>query len=129
MPSGQRRTRTSCGAAARVVPRPLLICDTDALATTVWRERYTGGRSPSVEQGRVPDVYLLAGCDIPFVQDGMHDGEQMRESMTARFREVLNAQPAPWVEVRGSKPVRLELAIAVVDQLLGRGWDLADPLG
>jgi HTH-type transcriptional regulator, transcriptional repressor of NAD biosynthesis genes len=118
-------------AAARVVPRPLLICDTDVLATSVWHERYVGERLSSVEEmakSRVPDLYLLTNCDIPFVQDGLRDGEHVRESMTARFRQVLNAQPAPWVEVRGSRELRLESAVAAVDQVVARGWDLADPL-
>jgi len=119
-------------AAARVVPRPLLICDTDVLATSVWHERYMGQRSSSVEgmaKGQVPDLYLLTDCDIPFVQDGMRDGEHLRESMTGRFREVLATQPAPWVEIRGSRAVRMERAVAAVDQLIARGWSLKDPLG
>jgi NadR type nicotinamide-nucleotide adenylyltransferase len=127
-----REQATTEDAAARIVPRPLLICDTDVLATSVWHERYIGERSPSVEQiakGRVPDLYVLTDCDIPFVQDGMRDGEHLRESMTARFREALDAQPAPWLEIRGSRAVRLEAAVAAVDQLVERGWDLADPLG
>jgi HTH-type transcriptional repressor of NAD biosynthesis genes len=119
-------------AAARLSPRPLLICDTDVLATSVWHERYVGGPSPSVEQmakERVPDLYILTDCDIPFVQDGMRDGEHLRESMTSRFRDVLASQPAPWVEVRGSRAVRLAEALAAVDQIIEDGWDLADPLG
>jgi HTH-type transcriptional repressor of NAD biosynthesis genes len=63
----------------------------------------------------MPCSYHLTDCDIPFVQDGLRYGEHVRESMTARFRQVLIAQPAPWVEVHGSRELRLELAVAAVD--------------
>ena len=119
-------------AAMRAVPRPLLVCDTDVLATTVWHERYLGSPSATVEalaKARVPDLYVLTDCDIPFVQDGLRDGEHLRPWMTARFREVLAAQPAAWVEVSGQHEARLAAAVAAVDALLARGWDLADPLG
>ncbi len=118
--------------AARLAPRPLLVCDTDVLATTVWHERYLGSASSSVEKlakQRVPDLYLLTGDQIPFVQDGMRDGEHLRGWMTGRFREVLAAQPAPWVELDGPAQQRLRRAVEVVDALLARGRYLADPLG
>ncbi len=118
--------------AARRSPRPLLVADTDALATTVWHERYLGSASQSVERlakQRVPDLYLLTGDEIPFVQDGMRDGEHLRPWMTGRFREVLAAQPAPWVEVDGPPQERLRRAVELVDALLLRGRPLADPLG
>jgi len=119
-------------AGARLAPRPVLVCDTDVLATAVWHERYVGSGSASVEamaKTRVPDLYLLTGDEIPFVQDGMRDGEHLRGWMTRRFREVLAAQPAPWLEVTGSPTERLTAATAAVEALLHRGWELADPLG
>ena len=119
-------------AALRTVPRPLLVCDTDVLATAVWHERYLGARSASVEalaKERVPDLYVLTDCDIPFEQDGLRDGEHLRPWMTERFREVLATQPAPSVEVSGSRQARLAAAVSAVDALLAQGWDLADPLG
>ncbi|WP_315098156.1 AAA family ATPase [uncultured Cellulomonas sp.] len=117
--------------AAAATPVPLLVCDTDVLATTVWHERYVGHPSPSVvglAAERVPDLYLLTGDEIPFVQDGLRDGEHLRHAMQDRFREVLAAQPAPWVELRGSRPERLERALALVEPLLTSPRELADPL-
>lgn len=74
------------------------------LATTVWHERYVGARAPSVEAValvRLPDLYVPTVADIPFVQDGLRDGEHLPGWMTQRFREVLAAQDVPLVEVRG----------------------------
>ena len=118
-------------AAARTARSPLVVCDTDALATAVWHERYVGHRSPTVEAlaaSRVPDLYLLTGAEVPFVQDGWRDGEHVRLAMHERFREVLAAQPAPWLEVTGSPEQRLEVATAAVERLPLRGRRLSDPL-
>ena len=100
-------------AAARV-SGPILICDTDVLATAVWHERYMGSRSEVVEAmvaTRRPDLYVLTADDIPFVQDGMRDGEHMRSWMTERFREVLHASGVPWLEIRGNRQERVEQVI------------------
>ena len=76
----------------------------------------------------MPDLYLLTGDEIPFVQDDTRDGEHLRHAMQDRFREVLAAQPAPWVELRGTRAERLERAIALVDPLLETPRMLAEPL-
>ena len=104
---------------------PVLFCDTDALATCVWQERYLGRSTPDVEAlaaARTYDLYLLTGSDVPFVQDGLRDGEHVREWMTARFAERLAARPEPHLVLNGDPGSRLERAAAVVDALLARGW-------
>ncbi|WP_454729931.1 AAA family ATPase [Cellulosimicrobium protaetiae] len=145
-------------AAAATSPVPLLVCDTDVLATTLWHERYVGHRSPTVEAlaaTRRPDLYVLTGDEIPFVQDGLRDGEHVRHAMQDRFREVLAAtgprldDPAdvvqhlgpaelptpdgghpgvPWFEVRGDRASRLAQALAAVAPLLATPRHVADPL-
>lgn len=117
--------------AARVTPIPLVIADTDAFATALWHERYLGLSSPSVRAvaaSRVPDLYLLTGDEIPFVQDGLRDGEHIRHAMQQRFREELGSQEAPWVELRGTKRERLNQAIERIKPLLAIPRALADPL-
>ncbi|GII98125.1 NadR type nicotinamide-nucleotide adenylyltransferase [Sediminihabitans luteus] len=117
--------------AARRTPLPLVVCDTDVLATTLWHERYVGRRSPGVEAlaaGRTPDLYLLTGDEIPFVQDGLRDGEHVRHAMQERFREVLAARGVPWVELHGSRTERLAAALALVEPLVAHPRPLADPL-
>lgn len=116
-------------AAAATSPCSVIICDTDVLATAVWHERYMGGPSSSVRamaSSRVPAVYLLTSDDIPFVQDGLRDGENIRPWMTERFRQVLSEQPAPWHEIRGTREERVRAAIDIASRLPHR--PLTDPL-
>jgi NadR type nicotinamide-nucleotide adenylyltransferase len=113
---------------------PVLVCDTDALATTIWQERYCGRSTESVRaiarKMSPRALYILTDHeDVPFDDDGLRDGEQLRPWMTARFREVLEESGARWIEVRGDRASRLGQAVAAVEQELARGWDLAAPLG
>jgi HTH-type transcriptional repressor of NAD biosynthesis genes len=99
----------------------ILICDTDVLATGIWHERYTGNRSPEVEAlaaSHRHDLYLLTDCDLPFVQDGLRDGETIRQWMTKRFEEVLTERGLPWVKISGQGSQRLSAAIREVDKVL-----------
>ncbi len=99
----------------------LLICDTDPLATGIWHERYMESYSPEVEAiaaSRNYDLYVLTDCDIPFVQDGLRDGETIRQWMTARFEERLAERKTPWVKVSGTRTERLKVAVAKIDSLL-----------
>jgi HTH-type transcriptional regulator, transcriptional repressor of NAD biosynthesis genes len=99
----------------------LLICDTNAFATCLWHERYLGNFSPVVDaiaaRGRC-DLYLLTGDEIPFVQDGLRDGEHIRHAMQRRFIEELNAQSVLWRLIEGPPPKRLVEAVKEVDTLL-----------
>ena len=52
---------------------PVLVCDTDALATCIWQERYMGRSTGDVEAIAASRSYalsVLTSDDIPFVQDG-----------------------------------------------------------
>lgn len=113
---------------------PVLVCDTDALATTVWQERYRGRTTVPVRRlaAAMPPraLYLLTPHDeVPFDDDGLRDGEHLRPWMTGRFREVLAASGVPWHEVRGDRASRVRQALGAVDGMLARGWGLANPLG
>jgi NadR type nicotinamide-nucleotide adenylyltransferase len=107
-----RRQQRNEDRAARV-SGPVLVCDTDALATCIWQERSMGRSTGAVERIAASRSYalsVLTSDDIPFEQDGWRDGEHLRGWMTQRFRERLRE---PWIEVRGSVDER-------VDQVLGR---------
>jgi len=108
-------------AAARVCDG-LLICDTDAWATRLWHHRYLGTFSPAVDaiaNDNPPHQYILTGDEIPFVQDGIRDGETIRHAMHAHFEEELSRQTVPWVAVRGTPQQRLEQAVGVIKAAFG----------
>ncbi|HEY2795046.1 MAG TPA: AAA family ATPase [Micromonosporaceae bacterium] len=117
-------------AAARI-GSPVLFGDTDAFATSIWEERYLGSASDAVRRlARRPDLYLLTGhAGIPFEDDGLRDGEHIREWMTGRFRDELPQLGVPVIELSGPHDARLADAISAVDALLDSGWHLAEPLG
>ena len=93
-------------AALRRMPKPLLRCDTDLLATALWHERYVGESAQRVLEraaAHQPALCILTGDEIPFVRDGEH----IRHSMQERFREALEGQSVPWIEVRGGLTARV----------------------
>jgi HTH-type transcriptional regulator, transcriptional repressor of NAD biosynthesis genes len=97
-----------------------LICDTDALATSIWHERYMGSRSSEVEEiaaSNSPHLYILTDCDIPFVQDGLRDGESIRRWMTDRFEQELIGRGLPWIKVSGTQEHRIDSAIQRIASL------------
>lgn len=114
--------------AARV-GSPVLICDTDAFATTVWERRYLGAFAGHAVAADRPALYLLTDHErVPFVQDGIRDGEHLRADMTGWFEDALTASGRSWVLLTGSVEERVALAVRVVDQALARGARFGDPL-
>ncbi len=98
----------------------IVIADTDAFATSLWHERYMYSRSPAVEAiaaRRHYDLYILTGDEIPFVQDGLRDGEHIRHEMHLRFVERLTEDQKKFIIVSGSHEERLKKAIEVIDTL------------
>jgi HTH-type transcriptional repressor of NAD biosynthesis genes len=109
---------------------PVLFCDTDAFATTIWEERYLGNTSEAVRQlVRAPSLYLLTDDDgVPFEDDGLRDGEHLRRWMTGRFRDELGALGVPHLVLTGNFSQRLRAAVTATDDLLARGWVFTPPL-
>lgn len=102
--------------AAREANR-ILICDTDSFATMLWHRRYMGHHDERLEAiagERRADLYLLTGDEIPFVQDGLRDGEHIRHEMHGWFEEALRSQSVPWLLLRGSREQRLAEALKII---------------
>ncbi|MFE0701739.1 AAA family ATPase [Streptomyces sp. NPDC058872] len=111
---------------------PVLFCDTDAFATTIWHERHLGTSSPATGEiaarGR-QHLWLLAdhrGVDSD--GGGLRDGEHLRPWMTARFLAQLTHTGRRTAVLTGPHEERLATAVAAVDGLLAEGWHLTDPL-
>ncbi len=101
----------------------LLICDTNAFATRLWHRRYMGEWSKAVDkiaQQDKPELYILTGDEIPFVQDGIRDGEHVRHGMHQDFKQELGAIDTPYIEVMGTIDQRLAHATKAIDNLLQR---------
>lgn len=110
-------------AAARNADR-VLVCDTNAFATTLWHRRYMGHDDAAVQAAAAGvrcDLYLLTGDEIPFVQDGTRDGEHVRHAMHGWFEDALRAQGVPWRLVRGPRAERLKASVDAVEGVM-RGW-------
>jgi NadR type nicotinamide-nucleotide adenylyltransferase len=111
---------------------PLLICDTDVLATAVWHERYVGTWREELTEAagnKERRLYLVTDHrDVPFEQDGLRDGENQREWMTERFRTVLAGSGLPFEVLTGNRKARLARSLELVEQLMAKGWCLAPPL-
>lgn len=120
--------------AAAAASSPVLICDTDAFATSIWHERYVGAASPRLAAS--PETltarlgYILTSWDdIPFEQDGLRDGEHIRGWMHDRFAAQLTAQGIPWFFAGGTREQRLATCLEWIDERLSAAWSFADPLG
>ena len=115
----QRRENQAAQLANRV-----LICDTNAWTTRLWHYRYLGEFSTDVEaiaSQRKADFSILTDIDIPFVQDGIRDGEAIRARMHAHFVEELDTSGAPWLLVSGDLLARLKRAIEAIENWLEHG--------
>lgn len=122
-------------AAAAVTAGGVVVCDTDAFATGIWHERYLGGPSAAIDAwatARPHPLYLLTSHhDVPFVQDGIRDGEHIRAWMTGRFAEALEATGRTWRLLVGSVEQRVADALTAIDELRNdaAAWRFAAPLG
>ncbi|MCX5045242.1 AAA family ATPase [Aldersonia sp. NBC_00410] len=111
---------------------PVLLCDTDAFATTVWERRYLGphsDRAAAIRTGRAAIYLLTDHRGVPFVQDGVRDGEHVRAEMTGWFEDALTAAGRSWVLLTGSLDDRVDLAVRVADQALRIRATFGDPPG
>lgn len=111
---------------------PLVIADTDAFATLIWEKRYTGTQATEHVLQHMPAkaVYLVTDHEgVSFVQDGIRDGEHIREEMTHWFTDELTRRGLPWVLVSGSHEERMTVATQVVDRIVSEHSVFGVPLG
>ncbi|MEV4312175.1 AAA family ATPase [Actinocrispum sp. NPDC049592] len=118
---------------AAAAESPILVCDNDPWAATVWCERYLGRAYPQVAAAvgdRRPLLYLLTDHrDVPFEQDGWRDGEHLRAWMTGLFEQRLTERAVPYHLLTGPHHTRLTQAIAHTNQALTPHFTYTDPLG
>jgi len=110
---------------AALAGSPLVVCDTDAFATSVWERRYLGAAARGLQPWATTDlprhdVYLVTSHEgVPWCDDGLREGDlAIRAAMTAWFTAALTAAGHSWVLLTGSIADRLDLAVRVTDAIL-----------
>lgn len=101
---------------------PLLICDTDSLATAVWYERYHNQTSSTeldrigLEQSKKHSLYIITDYStVPWEDDGTRDGKNERQWMQESFEWLVKKSGVPYILVEGSHDERMEQAISAVE--------------
>jgi len=103
----------------------LLFVDTDMYIMKVWCE-YVFGKCHSfiLEQidVRKYDLYLLCNPDLPWEPDVLREypDEAARIELYGIYKNLLQNQSTPFVEITGNYDERLQKAIKAVDELYGR---------
>ena len=111
--SGQRSTASS----------PLLFIDTDMYVMKVWCEYVFGKCHDYIYEQiaqRKYDLYLLCNIDLPWVQDELREypDEAPRKELYAIYKNIMENQSVPWVDISGNYEERLQNAIEAVDGIL-----------
>ena len=98
----------------------LVVQDTDLLSTVIYSRHYYGDCPRWIEDElarRTPDLYLLAGLDVPWAADGdKRDRGHMREEMQGLFRRALVEVACRFVEVVGAPAERLRIALEAISK-------------
>ena len=123
----QTRRENSAALAA-----PLVIADTDVLATTVWERRYLseGSRASAPALTSLPrrDLYIVTDhVGVPFEQDGWRDGEHVRAEMTEWMVDAVHTRGYSWMLVRGNESERLKYSIAAIEGLISKRLRFGPP--
>ncbi len=102
---------------------PLLFVDTNMYVMKVWCEFVFNKCHPLILQEinrRKYDLYLLCNTDLPWVKDELREYPDIetRETLYRIYRELMENQQVPWVNIEGNYQERLAAAISSVDALL-----------
>lgn len=124
------RTQMALENQAAMDSSALLIADTDAFATAIWHERYTGERHAALEAMTTDfsphRLYILTDVNcVPFEQDGIRDGEHIRGWMQQRFIERMQQCGFNWLQVSGDSQQCLQQAIEFIEQNLPKIWNFS----
>lgn len=106
----------------------MLICDNDSFALTIWCERYLGKyyneiydiyqNAEYLENNK--KIYILTKPNVPFVQDGLRDGEHIRDWMYERFLEELDNKKMNYYLIDSPNyDERIKKAIEIVENTIG----------
>jgi NadR type nicotinamide-nucleotide adenylyltransferase len=101
----------------------LLFIDTDMYVMKVWCEFVFGKCHQFILDEiakRKYDLYLLCNIDLPWVYDILREYPSAgpREELYGIYKNIMQGQSTPWIEISGNYEERIQKAINVVDNLL-----------
>ena len=108
----------------------LLICDNDSFALSIWCERYLGKYYSEIYDiyknanylENENKIYILTKPNVPFVQDGLRDGEHIRDWMYTRFLEELENKKMKYFLLESSNyKERVDKAIEIIEKIINCG--------
>jgi NadR type nicotinamide-nucleotide adenylyltransferase len=102
---------------------PMLFIDTNMYVMKVWCEFVFGKCHPFILDQigkRVYDLYLLCDTDLAWIKDELREypDHETRKTLYGIYKEIMIAQPVPWLDISGNYAERLRKAIAGIDGLL-----------
>ena len=101
----------------------LLFIDTDMYVMKVWCE-FVFGKSHKWITDQIAkrkyDLYLLCDVDLPWVKDELREYPDLerRQQLYSIYKNLMENQPVPWVNISGDYDERLQKAIAATGKLL-----------
>ena len=101
----------------------VIVCDTNTVATELWQRRYmdrTTKPMKAIAANDKVDLYIITGDEIPFVQDGIRDGEHLRHSMHNWFVAHIKKTGVPYIIVSGNPKERLQTATAAAKKTIAK---------
>lgn len=99
----------------------VIVCDTNAVATELWQRRYMGRTTELMQRIAARDkvdLYIITGDEIPFVQDGIRDGEHVRRTMHRWFLAHIKKSGVPYIVVSGDPKTRLQSAVIAAEKMI-----------
>ncbi len=102
---------------------PFLFIDTNMYVMQVWCEFVFGKTHPFITEQiktRKYDLYLLCNTDLPWVKDELREYPDLetRETLYQLYKNIVQNQPVPWVDVHGNYAQRKLIAIEAVNELV-----------
>jgi NadR type nicotinamide-nucleotide adenylyltransferase len=96
--------------------------DTDMYVMKVWCEFVFGDCHPWITEqlsSRRYDLYLLCDIDLPWIYDELREYPDIetRQLLYKKYRNLMEQQTVPWINISGDYEERLSIAIEAVDKL------------
>jgi NadR type nicotinamide-nucleotide adenylyltransferase len=101
----------------------LLLIDTDMYVMKVWCEFVFGKCHQFILDQiakRKHDLYLLCNIDLPWTRDELREypDEGPRQKLYEIYKNIMQNQSTPWVEISGDYQERVQIAINAVNSLV-----------